>query len=82
MLGTQCSWMEYKKVEANLDMNNRLVINLATPHPISNDHAVNVRFFNDQANASNLKLSTQLTEACKAYVDESHLEPSLLRSRF
>ena len=60
----------------DLNMRTNKIKNLDTPTTIENDAAVNVSFFNSELNKSNQNLSTQITNAYKKYVDESHVTPS------
>ena len=60
----------------DLSMGSFKITNLATPKTHENDAAINVCFFNTELNESNINLSTQLTNAYKKYVNESHLKPS------
>ena len=60
----------------DLNMGTNKIKNLSTPALNENDAAVNVSFFNSELNTSNQNLSTQITNAYKKYVDESHITPS------
>ena len=64
------------KMDAVIDMNNHGIRNLKTPLSYSTDAAVNVESINQQVNASNTNLYTQLTKDYKAYVNRSHITPS------
>ena len=60
----------------NLNMATNKIKNLSTPTTNENDAAINVEFFKSELNTSNSNLSTQITNAYKKYVDESHVTPS------
>ena len=60
----------------DLSMGSFKFANLATPTTHENDAAINVSFFNTELNKSNTNMSTQLTNAYKQYVNESHLKLS------
>ena len=60
----------------NLNMATNKIKNLGTPSTHEDDAAINVGFFNSELNASNQNLSTQITNAYKKYVNESHVTPS------
>ena len=57
----------------NLNMATNKIKNLGTPSSNEYKAAVNVEFFNSELNASNHNISTQITNAYKKYVDESHI---------
>ena len=59
-----------------LNMNGNKIKNVGTPKTYENDAAVNVGFFNTELNASNSNVFTQITNAYKQYVDQSHVSPS------
>ena len=59
-----------------LNMNGNKIKNFGTPYTYENDAAVNVGFFNTELNASNSNVFTQITNAYKQYVDQSHVSPS------
>ena len=59
-----------------LNMNENKIKNVGTPYTYENDAAVNVGFFNTELNASNSNVFTQITNAYKQYVDQSHVSPS------
>ena len=59
----------------DLNMATNKIKNLGTPTTHEDDAAINVEFFNSELNASNLNLSTQITNAYKKYVNESHITP-------
>ena len=60
----------------DLNMATNKIKNLGTPTTHEDDAAINVEFFNSELNVSNSNLSTQITNAYKKYVDESHITPS------
>ena len=62
-----------------LNMNGNKIKNVGTPDTHENDAVVNVSFFNTELNDSNSNLSTQITNAYKQYVDQSHVSPSGLQ---
>jgi len=60
----------------DLSVGSLEITNLSTPRTHENDATINVSFFNTELNVSNIGLSSQLTNAYKKYVNESHLKPS------
>ena len=59
-----------------LNMNGNKIKNVGTPKTHENDAAENVGFFNTELNASNSNVFTQITNAYKQYIDQSHVSPS------
>ena len=63
-------------MSGDLNMATNKIKNLGTPSTNEYKAAVNVEFFNSELNASNHNISTQITNAYKKYVDESHISSS------
>ena len=63
-------------MSGDLNMATNKIKNLGTPSTYDDNAAVNVEFFNSELNASNHNISTQITNAYKKYVDESHISSS------
>ena len=68
--------MEAYSMSGDLNMATNKIKNLGTPSTNEYKAAVNVEFFNSELNASNHNISTQITNAYKKYVDESHISSS------
>ena len=62
----------YLCLETSIWQKNKIK-NLGTPSNNEDKAAVNVEFFNSELNASNHNITTQITNAYKKYVDESHI---------
>ena len=63
-------------MSGDLNMATNKIKNLGTPSTNEYKAAVNVEFFNSELNASNHNISTQITNAYKKFVDESHISSS------